>query len=90
MPGKTPSKSITAEPLTKVAFLYSLPSSKTVTLPVASSGKVTLTEPEVPLVGKLIFTSPTSKELFLGFTMNVVVLDLVMYNSSPGYVTIAV
>ena len=83
LPGKTSSKLITAEPLTKVAFLYSLPSSKTVTLPVAFSGKVTLTTPEVLFTGKVILTLPTLEELALAFTVNLVVLDKGAYLSSP-------
>ena len=66
---------MTAEPLTKVAFLYSLPSRKTVTLPVASSGKVTLTTPEVPFTGKVILTLCSSETLVLALTVNVVLLD---------------
>ena len=75
MPGKTPVILIKAEPLTKVASLYSLPSSKTVTLPVASSGKVTLTEPEVLLTGKVTLILPMLEELSLAFTVNIVILD---------------
>ena len=86
-PGKRLLISITAEPLTNWVSFCFLPSTRTVTLPVASLGKVTSTTPEVLFAGKVIFTW---EYLSFDFTSNVVLLDWAAYNSSPRYLTITV